>query len=75
MDSTSLTLEARDNGVGLPSEGSLTPADGHYGVSGMFERASILNAKLTMDGYSTDSGVHTILTVPFESLDLSEGAA
>ncbi len=41
----------------------------------MFERASILNAKLTMDGYSTDSGVHTILTVPFESLDLSEGAA
>ncbi len=75
VDSTSLTLEARDNGVGLPSEGSLTPADGHYGVSGMFERASILNAKLTMDGYSTDSGVHTILTVPFESLDLSEGAA
>lgn len=75
VDSTSLTLEARDNGVGLPSESSRTPADGHYGISGMFERASILNAKLTMDGHSTGSGVHTILIVPFESLDLSEGAA
>lgn len=75
VDSKSLTLESRDNGVGLSSSRDRTPVDGHYGIAGMFERAHILNATLTMDGHSTSGGVHIILTVPFESLVFAEGAA
>lgn len=75
VDSTSLMLDARDNGVGISSGGGHTPATGHYGISGMFERARILNADLTMDGHSNGGGVRTVLTVPFESLYLSGEAA
>ena len=75
VDSTSLTIETRDNGVGLSQDCIHTPAGGHYGIDGMFERAHILNATLTIDGHSADGGVHTILTVPLDSLDSAEGAA
>ena len=75
VDSTSLTLEIRDNGIGLSSGCVHTPAEGHYGIEGMFERAHILNATLTIDGHSAAGGVHTVLTVPFDSLDSVEGAA
>ena len=74
-DSTSLTLEIRDNGIGLSSGCVHTPAEGHYGIEGMFERAHILNATLTIDGHSAAGGVHTVLTVPLDSLDSVEGAA
>ena len=75
VDSTSLTLEIRDNGIGLSSGCVRTPAEGHYGIEGMFERAHILNATLTIDGHSAAGGVHTVLTVPLDSLDSVEGAA
>ena len=75
VDSTSLTLEIRDNGIGLSSGCVHTPAEGHYGIEGMFERAHILNATLTIDGHSAVGGVHTVLTVPLDSLDSVEGAA
>jgi putative sensor histidine kinase len=75
VDSTSLTLEIRDNGIGLSSGCVHTPAEGHYGIEGMFERAHILNATLTIDGHSAAGGVHTVLTVPLDSLDSVEGAA
>ena len=75
VDSTSLTLEIRDNGIGLSSGCVHTPAEGHYGIEGMFERAHILNAILTIDGHSAAGGVHTVLTVPLDSLDSVEGAA
>lgn len=75
VDSTSLTLEIRDNGIGLSSGCVHTPAEGHYGIEGMFERAHILNAILTIDGHSAVGGVHTVLTVPLDSLDSVEGAA
>ena len=75
VDSTSLTLEIRDNGIGLSSGCVHTPAEGHYGIEGMFERAHILNATLTIDSHSAAGGVHTVLTVPLDSLDSVEGAA
>lgn len=75
VDSTSLTLETRDNGVGLSPGCVHTPAEGHYGIEGMFERAHVLNATLTIDGHSADGGMHTILTAPLDSLDSVEGAA
>ena len=75
VDSKSFTLDTRDNGTGLPFGDDCTPADGHYGIAGMFERAHILNATLTIDGHSAAGGVHTVLTVPFDSLDSVEGAA
>lgn len=75
VDSTSLTLEIRDNGIGLSSGCVHIPAEGHYGIEGMFERAHILNATLTIDGHSAAGGVHTVLTVPLDSLDSVEGAA
>lgn len=75
VDSTSLTLEIRDNGIGLSSGCVHTPAEGHYGIEGMFERAHILNATLTIDGHSAAGGVNTALTVPLDSLDSVEGAA
>ena len=75
VDSASLRIEARDNGVGLSPGCVHTPAEGHYGIAGMFERAHILHATLTIDGQSADGGVHTVLTVPLDSLDSVEGAA
>ena len=75
VDSTSLTIETRDNGVGLSTDCVHTPAEGHYGIEGMFERAHILNATLTIDGHSADGGMHTILEVPLDSLNFAEGAA
>ena len=75
VDSTSLTLEIRDNGIGLSSGCVHTSAEGHYGIEGMFERAHILNATLTIDGHSAAGGVNTVLTVPLDSLDSVEGAA
>lgn len=75
VDSKSFTLDTRDNGTGLPFGDDCTPADGHYGIAGMFERAHILNATLTIDGHSAAGGVHTVLTVPLDSLDSVEGAA
>jgi len=75
VDSASLRIETRDNGVGLSPGCVHTPAEGHYGIAGMFERAHILHATLTIDGQSADGGVHTVLTVPLDSLDSVEGAA
>ena len=75
VDSKSFTLDTRDNGTGLPFGDDCTPADGHYGIAGMFERAHILNATLTIDGHSAAGGVNTVLTVPLDSLDSVEGAA
>lgn len=75
VDSASLRIETRDNGVGLSPGCVHTPAEGHYGIAGMFERAHILHATLTIDGQSADGGVHTVLTVPLDSLDSVEGVA
>ena len=75
VDSASLRIETRDNGVGLSPGCVHTPTEGHYGIAGMFERAHILHATLTIDGQSANGGVHTVLTVPLDSLDSVEGAA
>ena len=75
VDSASLRIETRDNGVGLSPGCVHTPTEGHYGIAGMFERAHILHATLTIDGHSAAGGVNTVLTVPLDSLDSVEGAA
>jgi signal transduction histidine kinase len=50
-----ITLDVRDNGTGFDPE--TTPADGHFGLVGMRERATLLNSTLHINS-TPGSGTH-----------------
>jgi signal transduction histidine kinase len=66
LSESTLTLSIRDNGKGLPSEPrSVNAGPGGFGLTGIQERASLLNGKLRI---RNASGGGTLLTIifPFE---------
>jgi len=58
-----LSLEIRDNGVGIDSAVATAGRDGHYGLKGMRERASRIGARLTVAS-SAGSGTEVRVVVP-----------
>lgn len=56
-------LRIRDNGTGIGSDVARKGTDGHFGVVGMYERASRLRAKLTI-GKLPGGGTEVELIVP-----------
>ena len=55
-------LRVRDDGKGIPSD-VLSGREGHYGLSGMKERAKLVGGKLTIWS-EVDSGTEIELTIP-----------
>ncbi|MFO1476469.1 MAG: histidine kinase [Verrucomicrobiota bacterium] len=47
----SVSLEIRDNGRGFTQQDRPGPAEGHFGLQGMVERANRLNARLTIESH------------------------
>lgn len=58
-----LVLQVSDNGKGIAPELAAGGKGGHFGVTGMHERASRLHGRLTISG-SPDSGTEVKLVVP-----------
>jgi signal transduction histidine kinase len=58
-----LVLGISDNGKGIDSESAAKGKGGHFGVTGMYERASRLHGRLTISG-SPGSGTQVKLVVP-----------
>ncbi|HET6975317.1 MAG TPA: two-component regulator propeller domain-containing protein [Pyrinomonadaceae bacterium] len=58
-----LTLAVSDNGVGIETEVLENGKDGHFGLSGMRERAERIDSKFSLDT-SPDSGTVITLIVP-----------
>lgn len=54
------TLEVRDNGVGFSAEAAPGPSSGHFGMTGMRERANRIGARLT---FKSDAGSGTTATI------------
>jgi nitrate/nitrite-specific signal transduction histidine kinase len=66
-----LTLRIRDNGKGMDPDIAARGKVGHFGLAGMYERASHIRAQLTIS--STDEVTDVELVVPrsivFEQTD------
>ncbi len=58
-----LTLEVRDDGVGLPTA---LPADSHFGIVGMRERAEIAGGTLTV---ASSPGAGTVVNLKLPITD------
>ncbi|HTW64778.1 MAG TPA: two-component regulator propeller domain-containing protein [Bryobacteraceae bacterium] len=58
-----LVLQVCDNGKGIDPELAASGKGGHFGVTGMHERASRLHGRLTISG-GPDSGTQVKLVVP-----------
>jgi signal transduction histidine kinase len=58
-----LSLEIRDNGIGIDPTIATAGRDGHYGLKGMRERASRIGARLTIAS-SARSGTEVSVVVP-----------
>ena len=58
-----LTVRVRDDGNGMDSDTRIKGKESHYGIVGMFERASGIGAKLTLTS-SPRSGTEVELIVP-----------
>lgn len=58
-----LTLQISDNGVGIDSDFAERGKEGHFGLSGMKERAERIGSKFTLVS-SPDSGTTVTLIVP-----------
>lgn len=71
-----LRMEISDDGVGLDTDGGepLLP-EGHYGLTGMRERAEVLGAELSIESHPEPSiGLRTRLLVPLTSLTTTREA-
>jgi ligand-binding sensor domain-containing protein/signal transduction histidine kinase len=58
-----LTLTISDNGVGFEATDATLPAEGHFGLQGMSERAQQINGVLNVKS-SSENGTTVTLTVP-----------
>jgi signal transduction histidine kinase len=58
----SLTLTVQDDGIGFDTTASVSPTSGHFGLSGMKERADKIRSILTI--HSTPGDTRVILCVP-----------
>jgi signal transduction histidine kinase/ligand-binding sensor domain-containing protein len=58
-----LSLEIRDNGIGIDPAVADNGRDGHFGIQGMRERASRIGARLTIAS-SSNSGTAVRIVVP-----------
>jgi signal transduction histidine kinase/ligand-binding sensor domain-containing protein len=58
-----LTLQVRDNGVGIDPDYAIAGRDSHHGLQGMRERAARIQGKFTILS-STQSGTTISVTVP-----------
>jgi signal transduction histidine kinase len=58
-----LTLRVRDNGKGIEPDMAATGKNGHFGLVGMYERASRIRGKLTISS-TAGSGTDVELVVP-----------
>jgi hypothetical protein len=71
-----LRMEISDDGVGLDTDGGepLLP-EGHYGLTGMRERAEVLGAELSIESHPEPGiGLRTRLLVPLTSLTTTREA-
>ena len=69
-------MEISDDGVGLDTDGGepLLP-EGHYGLTGMRERAEVLGAELSIESHPEPGiGLRTRLLVPLTSLTTTREA-
>jgi signal transduction histidine kinase len=58
-----LTLTISDNGIGFEATNATSPAEGHFGLQGMSERAKQINGVLNVKS-SSESGTTITLTIP-----------
>ena len=71
-----LRMEISDDGIGLDTDGGepLLP-EGHYGLTGMRERAEVLGAELSIESHPEPGiGLRTRLLVPLTSLTTTREA-
>jgi signal transduction histidine kinase/ligand-binding sensor domain-containing protein len=68
-----IALTIRDNGAGFPSEPkSVVPGKGGFGLTGVRERATLLNGTVKIQ---SQSGIGTTLTIDFDQKKYREAAS